>query len=89
MYTSEAWTEAYGNYNWFGAPRWTEPCAIIDSFIVTTTLWKLTRDVQYLEDAHHIYFNALCHGNRINGSFGSDICTGAVEADDNLFISHR
>jgi hypothetical protein len=86
FYKKEAWTEAYGNYNWFGAPRWTESCGIIDSFIVATNLWKHTKDQLYLEDAHHIYFNALSHGNRINGSFGTDRCCGAVETEENQFI---
>jgi len=86
FYKKEAWTEAYGNYNWFGAPRWTEPCGIIDSFIVATSLWKHTKDPAYLEDAHHIYFNALSHGNRINGSFGSDRCCGAIETEENQFL---
>ena len=86
FYKKEAWTEAYGNYNWFVAPRWTESCGIIDSFIVATCLWKYTKDPAYLEDAHHIYFNALSHGNRINGSFGTDRCCGAVETEDNQFI---
>lgn len=87
LYKVEAWTECYGNYNWFGAPRWTEPCAIIDSFIVAVMLWKHTKRAIYLEDAHLIYYNALSHGNRVNGSFGTDKCTGAVDADDNLFIA--
>ena len=87
LYRSEAWTECFGNFNWFGAPRWTEPCAIIDSFIVAVTLWKFTRDPSFLNDSHLIYYNALCHGNRVNGSFGSDRCCGALETDDNLFLA--
>lgn len=87
LYKIEAWSEAYGNYNWFGAPRWTEPCAIIDSFIVAVNLWKYTTKPEYLEDAHRIYFNAICHGNRINGSFGTDRCCGAKETEDNLFLT--
>jgi hypothetical protein len=87
LYKNEAWTDAYGNYNWFGAPRWTEPCGIIDSFMIATNLWKFTKDPLYLEDAHHVYFNALSHGNRINGSFGSDRCCGAIETEDNQFLA--
>jgi len=87
LYKRTAWTEAYGNYNWFGAPRWTEPCAIIDSLMVSTNLWKHTRNPVYLNDAHLIYFNAICHGNRINGSFGTDRCLGAAETEDNLFLT--
>lgn len=87
LYKTEAWTEAYGNYNWFDAPRWTEPCAIIDSFIAAVNLWKYTANPEYLEDSHRIYFNAMCHGYRVNGSFGTDRCCGAKETEDNLFIT--
>lgn len=87
LYRKKAWTEAYGNYNWFGAPRWTEPCAIIDSFMVAVQLWKHTGDVSYLNDAHLIYYNALSHGNRINGSFGTDRCCGARASEAPLFLS--
>lgn len=87
LYKKAAWTEGYGNYNWFGAPRWTEPCAIIDSFVVAVWLWKHTGDPVYLNDAHLIYFNAMSHGNRINGSFGTDRCCGAAETEDNLFLT--
>jgi hypothetical protein len=87
LYKSRAWTECYGNYNWFGAPRWTEPCAIIDSFMVSVTLWKHTRRPVFLEDAHRVYFNALCHGYRFNGSFGTDRCCGARETEDTLFLA--
>ena len=87
LYRGVAWTEAYGNFNWFGAPRWTEPCGIIDSFIAAVTLWQYTRDPAFINDSHLIYYNAICHGNRINGSFGSDRCCGATETDDNLFLA--
>jgi len=79
LYKNEAWTENYANYNWFSRPRWTEPCAVIDSFIVAVWLWKLTGNCSYLEDAHHIYFNAISHGQRNNGGFGTDHCLGADE----------
>ena len=87
LYRANALTEGYGNYNWFGAPRWTEPCAIIDSFMTATLLWKHTGDAAYLADAHLIYFNALSHGHRVNGSFGTDRCLGAEQAEENLFLS--
>lgn len=77
MYKAEAWTEDYGNYNWFCRPRWTELCAIVDSFIVSTWLWKHTANPQYLEDAHHIYFNALAFAHRASGGFGSSRCLGS------------
>lgn len=81
FYRENAMTEAFGNYNWFGVPRWTEPCAIIDSFMVCVNLWRYLKKSDYLNDAHFIYFNALCHGNRQNGSFGTDSCAGASEAE--------
>ena len=76
-YKAVAMTEHYGNYNWWGKPRWTEPCGIIDSYIIATWLWKLTGRVEYLEDAHHIYYNAATHAQRTIGSFGTDFCLGA------------
>ena len=87
LYRKAAWTECYGNFNWFGAPRWTESCAIIDSFIVAVLLWRYTGDTSFLNDSHLIYYNALSHGNRINGSFGTDRCCGALETEDNLFLT--
>ena len=86
-YKKEAWTEAYGNYNWFDHPRWTEPCGIIDSFMVATQLWKHTNDPSYLVDAHYIYYNALSHGQRDNGSFGTDSCVGAKKADAAQYLT--
>ncbi|MGD0730610.1 MAG: hypothetical protein ABR956_05055 [Terracidiphilus sp.] len=79
-YRKVAMTENYENYNWFGRPEWTEPCAYIDSYMVATQLWQLTGEPQYLEDAHHIYFNAIGRGQRSNGGFGTDTCSGARDA---------
>jgi DUF1680 family protein len=30
-----------------------------------------------MEDAHHIYYNAIAHAHRATGSFGTDFCLGA------------
>jgi hypothetical protein len=87
QYKEEAWTEAFGNYNWFDHPRWTEPCGIIDSFMIATQIWRHTGDPAFLTDAHYIYYNALCHGNRLNGSFGTDRCVGALKADAREFMT--
>jgi hypothetical protein len=76
LYTSLALTENYANWNWFGRPLWTEPCAFIDAFIVAVTLWQITGKPCYLEDAHHVYYNAYGHGQRQNGGFGCDSCVG-------------
>jgi hypothetical protein len=77
LYKTEAMTEAYGNYNWFGSARWTEPCCIVDSFMVAVQLYCHTRRSVYLMDAHHIYFNALVHSQRPSGCLGTDSCVGA------------
>lgn len=77
LYRSEGMTENFANYNWFGRPDWTEPCAIVDSFIVAVGLWKMTGRSGYLDDAHAIYYNGLAHAQRHNGGFGCDICAGA------------
>lgn len=82
LYKTEAWSEAYGNYNWFGIPSWTEPCAIIDSFIAAVWLWKNTGNQQYLIDAYKIYYNAVGHANRKSGAFGTDNCVGAEGAEN-------
>lgn len=76
LYKTKAWTAAYGNYNWFGIPRWTEPCAIIDSYLLATQLWQITGETRWLNDAHHIYYNAMAHAQRATGAFGTDTCVG-------------
>ncbi|MGC9451870.1 MAG: hypothetical protein ACP5I4_10520 [Oceanipulchritudo sp.] len=86
LYTDFAWTETYANFNWFDRPRWTEPCAMVDSLIVAMELWRHTRDDRYLEHAQLIWFNALGHGFRTNGGFGCDNCPGA-DGDTDLIFS--
>jgi hypothetical protein len=76
LYKRVAWTDTFGNYNWFGIPKWTEPCAIIDSFLVATQLWQATAEAKWLDDAHLIYHNAIAHAQRATGAFGTDTCVG-------------
>ena len=77
LYKTKAWTDHYANYNWFGLPRWTEPCAVIDSFLISQELWEATEKEGYLRDAHHILYNAIAHAERATGAFGTDQCVGA------------
>lgn len=79
LYKSEGMTENYANYNWFKRPEWTEPCAYIDSFILSFLLWQNTKKINYLEDAQHIYYNAMGYGQRPNGGFGCDSSTGSKD----------
>ncbi len=76
-YRAQAATEHHANYNWFGRPEWTEPCAVVDAFLLAVQLWAATGDPEMLEEAHRIYFNALAHAQRPNGGYGCDECTGA------------
>jgi hypothetical protein len=79
LYHDLAMTENYENYNWFERPEWTEPCAVIDSYLLSVQLWQYTQHPYYLEDAQHIYYNAICHTQRSNGGFGLDNCPGPVD----------
>jgi hypothetical protein len=76
QYRALAMTETYENYNWFNRPEWTESCAVIDSFLLTANLWRITGNPGYLEDAHLILFNGLLPGQLHNGGFGTGPCVG-------------
>jgi len=54
LYREKAMTENYENFNWFERPEWTEPCAIVDSYLVAIQLWQHTQNPTYLEDAQLI-----------------------------------
>lgn len=76
LYCSEGMTAHYANYNWFGRPQWTEPCAVIDSYMLAMQLYALTGRAIYLETARMIGLNGLFRGQRGNGGFGTDSCPG-------------
>lgn len=77
LYLSEGATENYANFNWFGkTDTWTEPCAVIDSYILAYELFSATGDAEYLETAHRICYNAIYYAQRVNGGFGCDRCVG-------------
>lgn len=81
-------TEDYANYNWFCRYNtWTEPCAVVDSYMVASQLWQATHKAQYLTDAELIYWNALCHGQRDNGGFGTDNCPGKASGTDCIGVA--
>ena len=83
LYMDEGMTRNYANCNWFGRPFWTEPCAIVDSFMAAAGLFRATGEIEYFETAQKIYFNALCHAQRSNGGFGLDNCT----VGDQIFLA--
>lgn len=77
LYKDYGMTENFENYNWFERyDTWTEPCAIIDSYLTAVQLWMKTRNPVYLEDAEKIYLNGIASTQRANGGFGCDKPTG-------------
>lgn len=86
MYTEHGMTANYANYNWFGRPEWTEPCAIIDSFLCAMQLYAETGERDYLTLAQRIYYNGIGFGQRENGGFGCDNCLGAVGVENNRIL---
>ncbi len=76
LYVNEGMTANYANYNWFGRPEWTEPCAIIDSYLLAMQLYAATGELAYADVARRIYDNGIGHAQRPNGGFGCDKCAG-------------
>lgn len=75
FYLEDGMTLNFANYNWFGRPEWTEPCAIVDSFILSKQLYLYTENVKYLKLAYQVFYNALVYAERENGGFGCDTCS--------------
>ena len=68
-------TLTYENFNWFGREdTWTEPCAIVDSLILATELYKITKNDRYKTLARRIWFNGLQFCHRDNGGAGPNTC---------------
>lgn len=86
MYTEHGMTANYANYNWFGRPEWTEPCAIVDSFLCAMQLYTETGKRAYITAAQRIYYNGIGFGQRENGGFGCDSCLGAQGVPDNRIL---
>lgn len=75
FYTKHGMTLTYENFNWFGRQdTWTEPCAVVDSFILATELYKITRKPEYRTLARRIWFNGLQFCQRENGGAGPNTC---------------
>ena len=88
LYVENGMTENYENYNWFDRfDTWTEPCAIVDSYMLAVQLWQQTMNPEYLEFAELIYYNAICHTQRYNGGFGCDNCPGMATHTKRLAVS--
>ncbi len=87
LYCEYGMTENYENYNWFERYNtWSEPCAVVDSYMVAMQLWKHTRDARYIDQAELIYYNGLCHSQRFNGGFGCDFGPGEARHSHDLEV---
>ena len=66
-------TYTYQNLNWWGRPdTWTEPCAIIDSLMLSLELYKATCKPEYRTIAARIWHNGFATLQRANGGAGTD-----------------
>lgn len=77
-------TKTYQNLNWWNrTDSWTEPCAIVDSLMVATELYKFTQKEAYRTLAARIYHNGLSTAQRDNGGAGTDtlVCDGSPHKD--------
>lgn len=77
LYVTAGISEDYQNWNWFGRPTHTEPCAVVDSLMVAQELWRLTGEPEYLAWAHRIAYNGFFSGQVANGGFGCSTVVGA------------
>ena len=83
LYLAHGMTVNYENQNWFGRPEWTEPCAVVDSFMVAMQLYAATGEERYLPVVNRILYNGMLRTQRSNGGFGCDTC-----ATDGVLRTH-
>lgn len=77
LYQKKGMTATYENYNWFGRENdriWTEPCAVVDSFLLASRLYRLTGQENYRQLARRIFYNGLQFCLRPNGGAGPNTC---------------
>ncbi len=71
------------NLNWWGRKNtWTEPCAIVDSMMLSLELYKATQSAQYRTAAARIWHNGMATAQRDNGGAGTDsiVCAGGEKS---------
>lgn len=75
LYLEKGMTLTYENFNWFDRfDTWTEPCAVVDSFILACKLYEITGDKKYFTLIRRIWFNGLRFCFRENGGAGPNTC---------------
>ena len=73
LYITSGMTLTYQNKNWWGRPdSWTEPCAIVDSLILSGELYHITGEASYRRVAARIFHNGFASAQRSNGGAGTD-----------------
>jgi len=78
-------TYTYQNMNWWKRPNtWTEPCAIVDSLMLSLELFKATGNAEYRTIAARIWHNGLATSQRANGGAGTDTVVTADSPWDSL-----
>lgn len=71
LYLEHGMTLTYENYNWFERKdTWTEPCAVVDCFILALNFYQETGEKEYLTLLRRVWFNGLSYCHRINGGAG-------------------
>ena len=66
-------TFTYQNLNWWERhDTWTEPCAVVDSLMLSLELYKATKDESFRTTAARIYHNGFSTLQRDNGGAGTD-----------------
>ncbi len=82
LYLEHGMTYTYENFNWFERKdTWTEPCAVVDSFMLACMFYEHTNDKKYLTLLRRIWFNGLNHCQRDNGGVG----TSKTVYEDNAY----
>ena len=73
LYIRSGMTLTYQNKNWWGRPdSWTEPCAIVDSLILSGELFRVTGEEFYRRMGARIFHNGFASAQRANGGAGTD-----------------
>lgn len=75
FYPEHGMTLTYENFNWFGREdSWTEPCAVVDSFLLALELHDILQKEEYRTLASRIWYGGLIFCHRANGGAGPNSC---------------
>ncbi len=80
IYIRKGMTFTWQNYNWWNKGNtWTEPCAIVDSLMLMTELYKITESPKYRTLAARIYHNGFSTLQVGNGGAGTNTTVNEQE----------